>query len=65
MTEEQKLKNGSFKVFVIETLERMVKVNAGTEEEAIEKVEQMYKDGEIVLDASDHTDTKFEVLNKM
>ena len=64
MTEKQKLPSNSFKVSVIETLERIVEVKADTEEEAIEKVEQMYKDGEIVLDASDHVETEFEVWEK-
>jgi len=39
-----------------ETLSRVVEIEAETEEEAIQKVEQEYKNEEIVLDSSDFDD---------
>ena len=42
-----------FRVCVEETLSRLVEVEAADEREAVEKVERMYADGDIVLDAGD------------
>lgn len=52
----------TYTVQVKETLRRLVKVEAKTYEEAIEKVEDMYDREEIVLDASDFVDNRFEVI---
>lgn len=48
-------------VTVIETLKKRVEVNAESEDEAIDKVEEAYKKCDIVLDADDFTDVKFKV----
>ena len=42
-----------FRVCVEETLSRIVEVEAADEREAIRKVEEMYRNEEIVLDAGD------------
>lgn len=47
-----------FKVYVEETLRRLVEVEATTPEEAEVKVHQMYDNSEIVLDSSDHISTE-------
>ena len=47
----------TFKVIVRETLEREIEVQANNEAEAIDKVEQKYKDSTIVLDADDYVDS--------
>lgn len=44
----------SFKIEIIETLSRVVEVEAETDEEAYIMVEQAYKDGEIVLTDDDY-----------
>jgi len=45
------------KVHVTETLNREVEVEADNMQDAIEKVQQQYKNEEIVLDYSDHIGT--------
>lgn len=42
-----------FDITVTETLSRSVKVNAENYDEALEKVEDMYYEGKIILDFSD------------
>jgi hypothetical protein len=49
----------TFEINIIERLERLVSVEAESEEQAIEKVTQDYRDEKIVLDSSDYTDTEF------
>ena len=46
---------------VLEVLSRIVSVDASDEEEAIEKVRQMYRKCEIVLDDSDYKGTEISV----
>lgn len=48
-----------YKVYIVETLVRTVEVEANTKSEAIEKVEEMYRNEEIILDYMDHFDTEF------
>jgi hypothetical protein len=52
------------KVKIIETLERVVEVDAATPADAIAKIEADYRDEEIVLDAEDHADTFICMENK-
>ena len=47
-----------FKVYVEEVLRRLVEVEAATQGEAEVKVQQMYDNSEIVLDAGDHVSTE-------
>lgn len=45
-----------FKLKIIETLERVVKVEAEDKDEAFAKLKEMYLEEEIVLDADDFAD---------
>ena len=49
---------------VLEVLSRIVEVEASDEEEAIEKVRQMYRRCEIVLDDSDYKVTEISVKDE-
>lgn len=42
-----------YNVEIVETLRKVVEVSANSKEEAIEKVQNMYFAGEIVLDSDD------------
>ena len=46
----------TFEVEITETLQRIIKVNANSENEAYEIVKEKYDNEEIVLDASDCTE---------
>ena len=50
-----------YSIEVLEVLSRIVSVDASNEEEAIEKVRQMYRKCNIVLDDSDYKETEFSV----
>lgn len=50
-----------YKVEVKEELRQVVKVSATSEDEAIEMVEKMYEDGDIVLDNGDCIDYSIEI----
>lgn len=47
----------TYKVNIIETLEREIYVNAEDEYDAIDIIETDYDSGELVLTAEDHTNT--------
>ena len=49
---------------VTEVLSRLVEVEAVDEGEAIERVRQMYRKCEIVLDDSDYMETEFSVKDE-
>ena len=49
---------------VLEVLSRIVEVEASDEEDAIEKVRQMYRRCEIVLDDSDYEVTEISVKDE-
>jgi len=51
-----------FKVQVIETLSKVIEVEANSEVEANVILSQKYHDEEIILDSSDHLSTEFKVL---
>lgn len=53
-----------FTVEITETLQRQIEVEAVDENEAISKVEEMYRDEEVVLDSGDHIDTEFSLIDK-
>ena len=48
-------------VEVIETLSRIVEVEAVSEQEALEIVNKMYQEEEIILDFNDYTDTDIKI----
>lgn len=49
----------TFKIEIVETLSRVVEVQADNIDEALLKVEYDYNTAEIVLDYGDHIDTEF------
>ena len=53
-----------YSIEVLEVLSRIVEVEAADEETAIEKVRQMYRKCEIVLDDSDYIITEFSVKDE-
>lgn len=53
-----------YAVEVIETLSRVITVEAESEDEALVTVSDMYYNEEIVLDASDHVDTDFNIYEE-
>lgn len=53
-----------YSVEVVETLIRIVTVEAASEEEAIEQVMHDYNNAELVLDADDFFDVEFEIVNR-
>ena len=50
-----------YSIEVLEVLSRIVEVEASDEEDAIERVRQMYRKCEIVLDDSDYKVTEISV----
>ncbi len=53
-----------YSIEVTEVLSRLVEVEAVDEDEAIERVRQMYRKCEIVLDDSDYMETEFSVKDE-
>ena len=53
-----------YSIEVLEVLSRIVEVEASDEEKAIEKVRQMYRKCEIVLDDSDYKVTEISVKDE-
>lgn len=49
----------TFKIEVKETLSRIIEIQADSNEEALLKIEDLYKKQEIVLDADDFIETVF------
>jgi len=54
----------TYKVLIIETLEKRIDVNALNEVMALNKVKQDYENENIILDGSDHIDTDFEIVEE-
>ncbi|HAT4274136.1 DpnD/PcfM family protein [Clostridium perfringens] len=48
-----------FKVKIVETLEREVFVNANSEKEAMNIVQSLYENEDIILDSNDFKEVKF------
>lgn len=57
------MKKREFEIVIEETLSRVVKVFATSDEEATNMVEEMYKSEEIILDDSDLMETKIFEIN--
>lgn len=53
-----------YSIEVLEVLSRIVEVEASDEEDAIEKVRQMYRECEIVLDDSDYKATEISAKDE-
>lgn len=53
-----------FTVEVTETLQRQVEVEADSEQEALQKVKDLYRDEEIVLTWEDFVENDFQVIKK-
>ena len=53
-----------YSIEVMEVLSRIVEVEASDEEDAIERVRQMYRKCEIVLDDSDYKETENSVKDE-
>ena len=52
-----------FEVTITETLQKTVSIEAETKEEAKQLVEDMWKDGDIILDADNFTDVEYAANN--
>lgn len=50
-----------YRIEVTEVLSRIVETDAENEDDAVEMVRQMYRNYEIVLDASDYVETEISV----
>lgn len=50
----------TFYISVTETLNKIVEVHAENKQEALQKAEDSYYNGEIVLDSEDFVDTQFD-----
>ena len=50
-----------YRIEVSEVLSRIVEMEAENEDEAVEIVRQMYRNCELVLDASDYVETEISV----
>lgn len=53
-----------YKVEITETLQTIITIEANSEDEAIDIVQQKYKDEEIVLDSSNYIDTDFSIYSE-
>lgn len=49
----------TFKIEVKETLSRIIEIQAESKEDALLRIEELYKKQEIVLDADDYVVTEF------
>ncbi len=52
-----------FKIEITETLSKIIEVEADDIEEALERVETMYKEEKIILDSSDFIDKEIKLFN--
>lgn len=50
-----------YRIEITETLSRTIEAEAESEEVAVKKVRQMYRNGDIILDASDYIETEISV----
>lgn len=51
-----------YKVEILETLSKVIEVDAESEDEAISKIRKDYKDEKVVLDAEDYLGTEFSIF---
>ena len=50
-----------YRIDITETLSRTIETEAESEDDAIETVRRMYRNCDIILDASDYVETEFSV----
>ncbi len=50
-----------YRIEVTEVLSRIVETDAENEDDAVEMVRQMYRNCDLVMDASDYVETEFSV----
>ena len=53
-----------FEVLIMETLEKVVTVEAEDEDEAIHRVEDMWDNGDYILDSENFTGVEFKIWNR-
>lgn len=53
-----------FNINITEILSREIEIKATDKEAALEKVRELYKNEEIVLDSEDYLDTEIKISNK-
>lgn len=51
------------RVEITEILQRIVEIEAKNDSEAIERANELYSKGQIVLDANDHIDTEISLFS--
>lgn len=51
-----------YKIYIKETLSRIVNIKAETPQDALEEVKRMYRNSEIVLDDGDYDGVDFNVV---
>lgn len=59
---EQEIENNTFQIEITETLQKIVEVKTKNVEEALQQVEEKYKNTDIVLDAGDFIDYEIRVV---
>ncbi len=47
---------------IVETLSKVVSIDASTEDEAYKKLKEMYRNSEVILDADNYVATEIELL---
>lgn len=52
----------TFIIEITETLQRQIKVEADSDEDAISKIRNQYQKEDIILDESDYVNTQFEIF---
>ena len=52
-------------VEITETLQKQIKVEANSKEEALRLVKSKYKNEEIILDSENYVTTDFDVINEL
>lgn len=55
----------TYNVEIMETLSRVITIEAEDEEQAKAKATEQYNDGEVVLDSNDIVDTTIEVIEEI
>lgn len=53
-----------YRINITETMSRTIETEADSDKIAMEKVKLMYRDCDIVLDASDYVGTEFSVISE-
>ena len=56
------MENREFKIEIVETLIRIVTIEAKTKDEAMDSLMRDYSNAEVVLDADDFFDVEFNVI---